>query len=237
MTKEEKIGEVEHLVSLIKSHPVIGIINMHKTPAKAFQRIKRALDEKAELKVIKKLRILFALDKLNRKELKDKIGVQPALILTDMDPFRLYNYIRIHKSPASAKPGDIPKNDIEIKAGPTELMPGPAISTLQKVKIPAKVEGGKIAIIKDKVVCKAGEEISEDIAAALNLLKMEPMEIGLNIETVWQDGTIYTKDQLYFDLEGFLENISLASGCAISLSINTGYPTKETISLLLFIVQ
>jgi large subunit ribosomal protein L10 len=233
MVKQEKLKKVEDLANLIGKYPIIGIVNMHKTPSKAIQTIKGKLDDKALIKVAKKTIILFALDKLDKKDLKEKVGDQPALILTEMNPFKLYNFLQRNKSPASAKPGDVPEENIEVKSGPTDLMPGPAISTLTKVKIPAKVEAGKIAIMKDKVVCKAGEEVSEDMASALQLLKLEPMQIGLNVAAIYDNGVIYTGDQLYFDLEGFLDNVSIASTHAVSLAINSGYPTKETIEILL----
>lgn len=233
MVKQEKLQKVEDLANLIGKYPIIGIVNMHKTPSKAIQTIKGKLEDKALIKVAKKTIILFALDKLDKKDLKEKVGNQPALILTEMNPFKLYNFLQRNKSPASAKPGDVPEENIEVKAGPTDLMPGPAISTLTKVKIPAKVEAGKIAIMKDKVVCKTGEEVSEDMASALQLLKLEPMQIGLNVAAIYDNGVIYTGDQLYFDLEGFLDNVSIASTQAVSLAINSGYPTKETIEILL----
>lgn len=232
MSKKEKAKQVEELANLINQYPIIGIINMHKTPAKAFQRIKEKLYGKALIRVIKKNMILRALEK-TRKDLKQYVDIQPAVLFTKMDPFKLYVFLQRNKSPAPAKPGDIAIKDIEVKAGPTDLMPGPAISTLSKAKIPAKVEGGKIAIMKDKLICKKGEEITEEIATALNLLKMEPMEVGLNIIAISEDQKIYTKDQLYINEEELLDNIVLASTYAINLSMNTNYPTKQTIELMI----
>ncbi len=206
---------------------------MHKLPARALQRIKKDLSEDALIKVAKKTLILFALEKTDKKQLKEVVDIQPALILSKMNPFKLYNLIQKRKSPASAKVGDIAAKDIEVKAGPTDLMPGPAISTLQKVKIPAKVEGGKIAIMKDKVVCKEGEKITEDLAAALNLLKMEPMEIGLNIAAFFEGGMIYKENVLSINEDKLLSDILLAHQYAINLSIESGFLTKETASIMI----
>jgi len=38
-------------------------------------------------------------------------------------------------------------------------MPGPDISALSAVGLAPKVEGGKIAIMQDKIICKEGKEI------------------------------------------------------------------------------
>lgn len=231
--KPEKIKEVENITSLINKYPVVGIINMHKLPAKALQRIKKELGTNALIKVAKKNFILLALEKSTKKGLKEFVDIQPALLLSEMNPFRLYNLIQKNKSPAPAKVGDIPTSDIEVKAGPTDLMPGPAISTLQKVKIAAKVEAGKISVIKDKMVCEAGQKITQELAAALNLLKMEPMKIGLTIEVMFEDGMIYKKDVLAIDEEKVLADILLANQQCINLSMESGFLTKETASIMI----
>jgi large subunit ribosomal protein L10 len=231
--RPEKIKAVEDLAVSIKGYPVIGILNMYKTTASALQKIKRDLKDKAVIKVAKKSILLFALDKAEKGNLKEFIKDYPALILTNMDPFKLYFLLQKRKTPAFAKPGDIPTKDIEVKAGPTDLPPGPAISTLTKVGIHAKVEAGKIAVMKDKVVCKAGEKVSLELASALQLLKIETMEIGLNVVLFEEKGTVYTKEQLFIDEEKLLNDIQLAIQNAFNLSINSDYPTKETIGFML----
>ena len=231
--KKEKIEAVEKLAELIKNYPVIGILNLHKTPANALQKIKKELKGKAVIKVAKKSILSFALEKAGKANLKEFVTDYPALMLASLDPFRLYLFLQKKKTPAVAKPGDVPTKDIEIKAGPTDLPPGPAISTLTKVKIPAKVEAGKIAIVKDKIVCKAGEKVSLELASALQLLKLEPMEIGLNVVAFDENGTVYKKDQLFIDEEKLLNDIQVAIQNAINLSINSDYPTKETIGFMI----
>jgi large subunit ribosomal protein L10 len=229
----KKLKEVEDLSKLINSYDVIGILNLYKTPASALQKIKTAFRGKAVIKVSKKSIVLLALDKAGKQNLKEFIVGYPALILTNMDSFKIYNNLRKRKIPAPAKAGDVAIKDIEVKAGPTDLMPGPAISTLTKVKIPAKVEGGKIAIMKDKVVCKAGETVSLDMASALQLLKLEPMEVGLNVVVMEEKGIVYKAEQLIVDEEKISNDIQRAIQNAFNLSINSDYPTKETIGFMI----
>jgi len=229
----EKQEEVEELVKLIHKHSNIGVLDFYKLPSSALQKIQRELYGKALIKKARKNMILFALEKANKTNLKEFVGLHPALILTDMDPFKLSTFLQKNKSSVSAKPGDSVKKDIEVKAGPTDLPPGPAISTLTKVGIPAKVEGGKIAVMKDKVILKAGGNVSSDLAAALNLLKMEPVEIGLSLVALLEKSNVYTKEQLFVDLDKALDDLSLAVSYAFNLSINSGYPTKQTIEFML----
>lgn len=231
--RPEKIKSVENLAKLINSYSVVGILNLYKTPASALQKIKTNLREKILIKVAKKSILLFALEKANKRSLKEFVKDYPALILTNLDPFKISILLKKNKTPTSAKPGDIAIRDIEIKAGPTDLMPGPAISTLTKVKIPAKVEAGKIAVMRDSIVCKAGEKISLDLVSALQLLKIEPMEVILEIVVLEEKGIVYNKEQLVVDEEKVFNDFQIAVQNAFNLSINSSYPTKENISFII----
>lgn len=231
--RPEKIKEVEDLANSIKKYEVIGLLNLYKTPASALQKIKTYFRGKAIIKVSKKRILLRALDKAGKQGLKEFVVGYPALILTNINSFKIYNNLRKRKIPASAKAGDVAIRDVEVKAGPTDLMPGPAISTLTKVKIPAKVEGGKIAIMKDAIVCKAGQTISLDLASALQLLKLQPMEVGLNVVVMEEKGTLYKAEQLFVDEDKVMNDIQRAIQNAFNLSINSGYPTKETIGFMI----
>jgi large subunit ribosomal protein L10 len=135
------------------------------------------------------------------------------------------------KSQTFSKDGDVALNDIKISAGPTSLLPGPAITELTKAGIPAGVEEGKIAIKKDVVVVKKGEKISKDLAMALKKLGIETMEIGLNIVAIY-DGKIYTKDVLEL-VNAYPEKIKEAYNQALNLSVFICYPTKANIQQLL----
>lgn len=231
--KQEKMKNVEELAKIIKSSPVIGILDLYKMPSAPLQKIKKELYGKAIIKTAKKSLVKMALLKAEKKQLENFLEGQPALLLTETNPFVLSKMLQKNKSPAAAKAGDVAKKDIVVKAGPTDIPPGPAISTLAKVKIPAKVEAGRIAVVKDHVVCKAGEKVSQEAAAALNLLKIEPMEIGLKLVAAYEKGAIYTKDVLLIDEEKTLADIAKAAQQAFNLAINSGYPTKQTISFML----
>lgn len=231
--KPEKLKLVEDLASMFNKYPVIGVLDLYKTPASALQKIKMSLKGKVVIKVAKKSAILFALEKANKASLKEFITGYPALIFSNEDPFKLYSSIIKQNVSASAKPGDVPKEDIEVKAGPTDLPPGPAISTLTKVKIPAKVEGGKIAVIKDTVVCKAGTPVSVDLSSVLQMLKLEPMEVGLNVIVFEEKGIVYNKEQLFVDEVKLINDIQLAVQNAFNLSMNASIPTKQTIGFML----
>ncbi|MBU0530247.1 MAG: 50S ribosomal protein L10, partial [Nanoarchaeota archaeon] len=169
----------------------------------------------------------------NIGELVDRIKGEPALLFSNTDPFKLARIISKSKSPAAAKPGDIAPRDIVVKAGPTQLAAGPVIGELQRVKIPAGVEGEKISIKKDTTVVKEGQVIEKPVADIISKLGIEPMEIGLTLISVWNDGTIYDKDILFIPMEKYTEDLLKAYSNAFNLSLELGYPTKYNLPVLI----
>jgi large subunit ribosomal protein L10 len=204
-------------------------MSLYKVPTSALQKIKNELAPDAVIKVERKSVLHKALEKTGKHDLTKHLSSQPAVIMSGMNPFKLYKFIRMKKTRAAAKPGDIAQQDIVVPAGPTDIPPGPAISALTTVKVSARVEGGKIAVAKDSPVAKAGDVISPELASALSMLKLQPMEIGLDISALMEEGMVYGRDVLAVDETKILADLSLAAGQAFNLSLNAGYPTKKTI--------
>ncbi|HLD57816.1 MAG TPA: 50S ribosomal protein L10, partial [archaeon] len=123
--------------------------------------------------------------------------------------------------------------DILIPAGPTSLPAGPAIGDLQKAGIPASVEGAKIAVKKDTVVVKAGQTISKEVAGALAKLGIEPMEIGLDLLAVLDNGTIYKKDILFIPREKYVDDLKSAYLNALNLSVGIDFVVKENVKFFI----
>jgi len=232
---KRKLAEVDALAAKIKEYPVIALIDLHNFPARNMTKLRKELRGKMELIVRKKSVIKFALEKAGgkAKELETHIGVQPALLFSKENPFKLYRMVEKLKTPERAKAGKITPKDIVVPEGDTGLPPGPAIGNLQKANIPAKIAKGKIVIDKAMVVTKAGEVIGKDVAEALITLGMEPFETQLNIIAALEDGTIYPKEILAIDEAQVLARFSTASREAFNLAVYVVYPTPETIKPLL----
>jgi large subunit ribosomal protein L10 len=199
------------------------------------QKIKSDLKGIAIIEMGKKNLIRRALEKSKKdvKSLEEKIIGEPAMIFSNENPFRLFKILKERRSSAPARLGDIAPNDIVIPKGSTGLPPGPAISTLQKIGLKTTVDKGKISIAQDKVVVKSGEGVNEDVVNALNLLKIEPMEICLDLVTAWQNEEIYDKSVLDIDVDEYLNNINLAVQQMINISLDTGYLMPETAKMAL----
>jgi len=236
MVKEAKLKAVEDLKNAIETYEVMGIVDMHKLPTKQIQQIKKKVRGQAELMITKKAILMNALDGVKKEKLEDfrkLLPLQVGLILTNMDPFKFYGIVDKLKSPASAKVGDIAPNDIEVSAGPTNLLPGPAISELAKAGIAAGVEEGKISIKKDAVVARKGNAINAAVASALKKLNIQPMLVGMNVIAIYHKGMIYGKDVLSLVGEPCINKLKEAFTQALNLSVEIEFPTKENIGYLL----
>ncbi|MFP4045862.1 MAG: 50S ribosomal protein L10 [Candidatus Aenigmatarchaeota archaeon] len=232
MVKEWKKEEVEELTEKLEETPVVGIINMHKLPAPQLQDMRKELYGKADIRMSKKTLMHFALEDAEKEgigDLEEKLIGESAFVFTEMNPFQLYKYLQENKSSAPAKAGDVAPNKIVVNEGSTGLDPGPAIGKLQNAGIPTTIEEGKIHVKKDTVVAEQGDEIDEELAAALKMLEMEPMEIGLNLQAVWEGGVIFDPEDLKIDAEEYKDKIIAGYRNSVNLAINSGYPTKETI--------
>ncbi|MBI2646994.1 50S ribosomal protein L10 [Candidatus Woesearchaeota archaeon] len=107
------------------------------------------------------------------------------------------------------------------------------IGELALAGIKAGVEGGKVAIKEDAIVVKTGEKIKPRVAEILIRLGIQPMEVGLDLVAVFENGLVYTKNILSIDESEYKNRITMASRWAFNIANYIAYPTKETISLLI----
>lgn len=232
LTLEKKKEKVEQLKGLLEEYPVVGMLDMHGLPAKQLQEIKKELQGIAEIKMTRRTLIQRALeksDKQNLSELEKVHSLQPALIFSNEGAFKLFKKIKAKKTSAPAKAGAIASSDIKIDEGPTGIPPGPMIGKIQTLGAQTKVEDGEIVVQSGSVAVEEGETISEEEADILNNMGMEPLEVGLDLKSVWSDGVVYTKKVLDIDTEEYRDRIASASQQAFNLALEAGYPTSETV--------
>ena len=231
---EWKKEEVTELKGIIDKYDVVGIVDLMNIPAKQLQEMRKSLKGKAVIRMSKKNLIDLALEdcnaeKTNIDDLSEHMDGQVALIATEMNPFKLYKILEDSKTSAPAKPGSIASDDIIVPEGDTGFEPGPFLGELQQVGIPAKIDKGKICVQKETVVVAAGEEVSKQVAATLSRMDINPMEVGMDLKAVYEEGSVYTSDLLAIDEEQTLADVQNA----FNLSVNAAIPTDETISTII----
>ena len=230
-----KKAKVKELAELMKKKTVM-VISIKGLPSAQFQDIKKKLRKKAKVQVVKKSLINFALDHCGIKELHTLVPYvddSTAMLFSDADAFEISGILANEKSPAKAKAGQIAPSDIEVKAGPTELIPGPDISALSAVGLAPKVENGKIAIMQDKIIVKEGGEISEAHASIMAKLDIIPFEVGVEPIAAFDGEEKKVYVDIKIDKDGFLEILLNDYGRGIAFAVDLGIVNDTTIGLIL----
>ena len=230
-----KKEEVEEIVRLLKDNPVIGLANVDSIPSAQMQMMRKGLREDATIKISKNTLLALALkevgaDRRGLEGLTENIGGSTAIIATKMKPHRLYRRLEASKTKAPLKTGQKAPEDITVPKGETQFKPGPIVGDLQKAGIPAAIDQGKVVIKQNKVVLKAGEAASQDLATMLTRLEIFPMTVGMDLKAVFDEGTVYTREMLSVDETARLQE---AHRRALNLAVFAAYPTKGTIDYLL----
>jgi len=235
---DQKKKTVQELAKLIKGSPIVGIVNLENLPTQQLNNMRKQLrGNNVNIKMSKKSLISLAIekekaDKSGLEELEQHMKGMPALLFTDENPFSLFRLLKKNKSKAPAKVGNVLPSDAAVSAGPTNFAPGPIISELAAFGIKTKVEDGKLAIQEDTVIATEGTEVDDKLASMLLRLGIEPMEIGLDLVAIYENGLIFTKSVLDIDEDQFKADVDNAARWALNLSVEAGYPTSDNITVL-----
>jgi large subunit ribosomal protein L10 len=233
--KKQKI--VEELVELLNSGKTIAIADITGVPARLLQEARKGTKDKAKIKVVKKRLLLRALEQVKDKKagidgLENYLNGMVAVIVSDEDPFRLFKLFKQYVEHLPAKPGMIAETDIIVPKGVSGV-PAPQIAEIKAAGIPSKVSKGFVEVTEEYVAVKAGEEVSPTIAKALALLDVKPIEAMVRINAAWNEGMVFPRDVLDVSVEQILADMARAHTEALNLAVNAGYPTKESVPLLI----
>ena len=231
-----KLKIVKEFEDLVKNKRTILVSSIKNIPASQVQEISKKLRGKAIVKVPKKNLIFRGLDFSKDKEiekLKANINEDFAILFSDLDSFELAGELIKNQSPAKAKTGQIADKDLEIPEGPTELVPGPAVSELSAMGIKIQIEKGKITIKEPKIIVKKGEKISKGAAELLNKLDIKPFKVGFIPLCSFDNKEKIFYSEIKINKEGTIEQLKTDYSKALSFAIEIGYSAKDTIKFLI----
>jgi len=232
----QKAEEVEEIKKLVQRHKALGVASLQKVRAAQLQELKKKLKDIAHVQVIKNTLMKRALaelkEKPNLEKLEGFLSGSNIFLFTDLNPFKLALLLERGRVKTTAKAGDVAAMDVIVPAGNTGLPPGPIISQLGSVGLPTRIEAGSVWVNRNTLVAKKGDVIDARLAGVLSKLGLKPVEVGLILKAIYENGLVIVEDQLRLDLDGFRRNIVEAQLNALNLSVNATYPLSENISLL-----
>jgi len=233
-----KEGRVAELSEILNKPGVIGFIDVAGVPATNMLDMRSNLRDKTTMTMAKKTLVRRAWNdsQLGNEDLEVLLeGVtQPMLIHSDsLNAFQLFNELQKTRQGRAAKEGDVAPIDIVIEKGPTTFGPGPIVGEFNAVGIPAKIEKGKVAISKRTVVVEAGEVIEGELGMMLAKLDIHPIEIGLILSGVIEDGTLMAAAALDIDVDDIRDNFGIATSQAFNVACNIVWFSSATMPALL----
>lgn len=233
-----KEGRVAELVEIMSGDGVVGIVDIGGVPAKNMLDMRSSLRGRVTMTMAKKTLIRLAWQQTGRvsDELEEIFegATQPCIVHSEkLNAYQLFDELKKTRQGRAAKEGELAPVDIIVPAGPTEFAPGPMVGEFNAVGIPAKIERGKIAIPKETTVVKSGEPMTADLGMMLAKLGINPIEIGLILIGVIEDGLLMPADDLDLDLDAFRDDVVNATSRAFNLACNAHWFSAETTPILL----
>src|SRR3989344_242482 len=229
---KEKIASVKRLSDNMKKYRTVLLASCRGLPSAQFHAIKKSLRGVADIVMVKKKAALRAFEMRGNKTLLplgNQLGSDVAFFFSEIDAFTLSAKLSENQIPSKARAGDVAPEDIEIQPGPTDLVPGPAISELSGVGLKVAVKEGKLEIIKGAIVARAGEPIKENVAGVLGKLGISPMKVGF-IPMAAYDGK---DDKVYvgikIDKEGTLNELRDSIRKAMGFAVGRNYLSDQTV--------
>jgi large subunit ribosomal protein L10 len=234
---KHKVKIVEEAVDLLKNYQYVFLFDLHGLSSRVLHEYRYRLRPHGVIKIIKPTLFKIAFTKVYGgipAEIAEKIRGEVGLFFTNLNPAEVIKIVAENAVRRAAQPGDKAPFDIVVPAGPTNASPGPIISKFGKLKIPTRVQEGKIWIAKDTVVAKAGQEITPEIAEVLRVVGIEPVFEQLRLlGVIWKGKRFVDISELTIDVGKYRELFETAAVYARNLALNIVYPTKEVLQVVL----
>ncbi|XP_037635971.1 60S acidic ribosomal protein P0 isoform X1 [Sebastes umbrosus] len=221
------------IIQLLDDYPKCFVVGADNVGSKQMQTIRLSLRGKAV--------VLMGKNTMMRKAIRGHLENNPALekllphikgnvgfVFTKEDLVEVRDLLLANKVPAAARAGAIAPCDVTVPAQNTGLGPEKT-SFFQALGITTKISRGTIEILSDVNLIKTTDKVGASEATLLNMLNISPFSYGLNIQQVYDNGSVYSPEVLDIteaSLHGrFLEGVrNIASVC-----LEIGYPTLASV--------
>lgn len=233
--KPDRVSELKEIVA---KDGIVGVVDISGVPAKNMLDMRNSLRGMMTMTMAKKslIRIAWKEAGLSEENLEKILegALQPCVVHTDsLNCYELFDELEKTRQGRAAKEGEIAPDDIIVEEGPTEFGPGPIVGEFNAVGIPAKIAKGAVAIQKTVTVVNKGDPIEGELGLMLSKLGINPIEIGLILMGVIDEGQVLDSSDLDLDTEGFRSNIISATSGAFNLACNVQWFSSVTMPSLL----
>lgn len=221
------------MIALLDEYPKCFLVGADNVSSKQMQQIRMSMRGYGV--------VLMGKNTMMRKAIRGHMNNNPDLerllphirgnigfVFTNGDLIEVRDRLLENKVAAPARAGAISPVDVIVPAQNTGLGPEKT-SFFQALAIPTKISRGTIEIINDVKLLKPGDKVGASESTLLNMLKISPFTYGLEIEQVYDQGTVFSPEVLDItddDIRNkFMEGVrNVASVC-----LQIGYPTVASV--------
>lgn len=222
----------DRLNELFTSNDRVFVCGIDNVQSKQMQDIRIKLRGKAI--------ILNGKNTMIRKALRGLIPSNPSLekllptikgnvgfvfVLSDFNEVR--KVVTEEKVNAPAKAGAIAPCPVSIPAQTTSLGPEKT-SFFQALNIATKITKGNIEILTKVDILKEGQKVGASEATLLNMLNISPFDYGLIIQSVFDQGSVYSPEILDITPEDIAAKFASGLAKLTALSLSIGLPNKAS---------
>ena len=231
----------QELQELPTKYSVIALSKITKVRATQLMALRKKFRNEIRIRIIKNKVAIRAFEKLKTvagiDSLSKELEGQCALMFTNISPFKLNLIFDKNKVFLPAKGGDVATKEIVIPAGNTGITPGPVLSEFKGASVTTKIDQGSIWVSKDTVVAKPGDVISQNLASLMSKLNIKPIEAGIAVNFAISEGLLFKEKDLRINLQEYKDELIRSFQEALSLALEAGYITAETVKPLLVKAQ
>jgi len=236
LSKAKKEVYVQRLTVLLSTYTKVFFVKVDNVGSQQMHDTRFKMRGKAE--------ILMGKNTLIRKVLKDfmeanpghpigaideKINGNVGMVFTNGDLGEIKDIILSNRVPAPARPGAIAPVDVVVPSGSTGCDPGQT-SFFQVLQIPTKIQKGQIEITAAVELIKTGDKVGASEAALLTKLGIRPFSYGLVIDSVYDNGSIFSAAVLSIDKNVIVSRFTQALNAVAAISLEIGYPTQASVA-------
>jgi len=217
------------LVTYLDEYPKCFIVGADNVGSKQMQQIRIGLRGTAVVLMGKNTMMRKAIkghleNNPNLEKLMTHIRGNVGFVFTNGDLSEVREKILENKVRAPARAGAIAPGDVIIPAQNTGLGPEKT-SFFQALSIATKIAKGTIEIISDVHILKSGEKVGPSEATLLNMLNISPFNYGLQVQMVYDSGSLFEPRILDIKPEDLRARFMAGVRNVAAVSLEIGYPT------------
>jgi len=240
MPSAEKLAKknayFEKLVNLCVDSPKALIVGIDHVASKQMQDIRMELRGKAVVLMGKNTMIRKAL--LQGHEKHPDVGLDKLrasilgntgfIFATNCSLDDIREVLKKHRKSAAAKSGQQSMVNMNLPSGPTGMDPSQT-AFFQALNIGTKIVKGQIELVSEFPILKIGEKVSPSAAVLLNKLAIKPFEYGMEVEQVYQDGSVFAAAVLDIKEDVLIQKFMVGIANMAAFSREIGIPTEAAL--------